>query len=122
MPTVLVADDYDDARDLLQLVLERAGFHVVTARDGLEALKKAHEHHPAVALLDLFMPMQDGIETARQLKADPVLRYMPLIAFTANAHSLGDDFPMFAAVLSKPCPPDRLISAVQTAVGLSNVG
>lgn len=67
--TILVADDYDDARELLQIILERAGYRAVTARDGVEAFRLAGEHHPAAAILDLFMPVQDGLETARQLKA-----------------------------------------------------
>src|SRR4029450_9860744 len=69
-PLVLVVDDFDDARDLYRTCLEQAGYRTAEARNGAEAVDRAIELRPDVVLLDLAMPVLDGVEAARRLKAD----------------------------------------------------
>src|SRR5689334_13138572 len=66
---VLIADDYGDVRELLARVLEEAGFVVRTAANGLEAFLAAYEMRPAVIVMDLSMPVLDGIDATRLIKA-----------------------------------------------------
>ena len=80
---ILVVEDYPDTQDLLRLLLERVGYEVIAAADGLEGLEKARQQRPDLILLDLAMPELDGWATARRLKADPQTAAIPLVAVTA---------------------------------------
>ena len=82
---VLVVDDFDDARELYCACLEQAGYRTAEARNGLEAVERALEVRPDVVLLDLAMPVMDGVEAARRLKADDRTRDIHLIALTGYA-------------------------------------
>ena len=82
--TVLVVEDYADAREIIQLILEGAGYAVITATDGAQALVQAATHRPDAILMDVFMPILDGVEATRRLKADPALRETPVTPPTAN--------------------------------------
>jgi CheY-like chemotaxis protein len=64
--SILIADDYDDNRELLRLILETEGFRIREARDGVEALDAARAEAPAVALIDLSMPSLDGFGLDRK--------------------------------------------------------
>jgi two-component system, cell cycle response regulator DivK len=104
---VLVVDDYGDVRDLIALVLQNAGFVVRTAANGLEALIAAYEMRPAVIVMDVSMPVLDGIEATRLIKATEATRDARVIAHTGDppgAASLPGT--LFAAVLQKPTTPD----------------
>jgi len=68
--TVLIADDDPDLRALVSVTLGRAGYNVIEATDGAEALEMIREHSPGVALLDVNMPRLDGVQVAEQLRAD----------------------------------------------------
>lgn len=83
-PLVLLADDYDDARDLYRAYLEMHGFRVVTAADGPAALERAREATPAAIFLDIGMPRMSGLEVARAIKADPRLAGVPVVALSAH--------------------------------------
>lgn len=113
-PAVLVVDDYEDTRELVAIVLRDAGFVVRTASDGLEALIAAYEMRPAVILMDVTMPVLDGVEATRLIKATAATRHARVIAHTAKA-SLNQDLTLllFAAVLQKPAPPDLVVATVQ---------
>ena len=116
---VLVVDDYGDMRELLARVLEDAGFIVRTAANGLEALIAAYEMRPGVIVMDVTMPVLDGIEATRLIKAGEATRDARVIAYTANP--LFDDSPnrtLFAAVLQKPATPDAVVATVQFVAGL----
>src|SRR6476620_10027748 len=116
---VLVADDYGDIRDVLARVLEDAGFVVRTAANGLEALIAAHEMRPRVIVMDVSMPVLDGIEATRLLKAAEATRDARVIAYTGNTSF--DDSPtrtLFAAVLRKPATPGAVLAMVQQVAGL----
>jgi len=83
--TVLVVDDYADARNLWAEYLHLAGFAVLTAADGPEALATVQSNLPDVILLDLELPGLSGLEVAAELKASPETRHIPLIATTGHS-------------------------------------
>jgi CheY-like chemotaxis protein len=109
---VLVAEDYDDARDVMALVLQSAGFEVVEARDGIEALNAARASKPSVIVMDMFMPNMDGLTATRALRDEPELRRIPVIAQTAQPSVISGSRELFDAVLAKPCSPDLLIRTI----------
>jgi DNA-binding response OmpR family regulator len=76
---ILVADDEDGTLTLITIVLTRAGFTVIGARDGTEALLRARESPPDLALLDVMMPGMDGREVCRRMASDPLLSHVPVI-------------------------------------------
>ncbi len=82
--TILVADDEPSNRSLLQRRLERAGYSVVTARDGREAVDNARATLPDLILLDVMMPVMDGLEACRVIKADEATRDIPVIFLSAR--------------------------------------
>jgi len=112
---VLLVEDYDDCREMYGAGLTLAGFQVVTARDGFEALQVARRTIPDVILMDLGLPGMDGCEATRLLKRDPRTATVPVIALTAQplpgeGRSLdGQDF---EDVIFKPCLPDTLADRV----------
>lgn len=119
MPTILVADDEPSNRSLLQRRLERAGYSVVTARDGREAIDNARETLPDLILLDVMMPVMDGLEACRVIKADEATRDIPVIFLSArdetdvkvNGLSLGaNDY------ISKPFKAEELLARVDVAM------
>jgi CheY-like chemotaxis protein len=119
-PLVLLADDFDDARELYREYLQMQGFTVVTAVDGIDAVERARETRPAAILLDIRMPRLSGIDAMKVMKADPALAGVPIVALTA--HALGEEREMFLAagfdaVLAKPCLPDTLADTVRTFIG-----
>jgi CheY-like chemotaxis protein len=117
--TVLVAADYGDVRDLLAYVLENAGFVVRTAANGLEALIAAYEMRPGVIVMDVAMPVLNGIEATRLIKATDAIRDARVIAYTANA-ALDDSLvhELFVGVLQKPATPAVVLATVRHAAGL----
>jgi CheY-like chemotaxis protein len=116
---VLVADDYGDVRELLASVLQQAGFVVRTAVNGLEALIAAYESRPRVIVMDVTMPVLDGIEATRLIKATEATRHARVIAYTGNG-ALHDPVAsqLFTAVLEKPATPDAVVAAVQQVARL----
>jgi CheY-like chemotaxis protein len=114
LAVVLVADDYADSREWLSIVLQGAGFMVRTARNGLEAVIAAHQLQPAVILMDLGMPVLDGVAATRLIKAIDELQGAHVIAYTAQpTEDSGFDRSLFAAVLRKPSPPDHILDVVR---------
>jgi CheY-like chemotaxis protein len=82
---ILLVEDNEVNRYLVCFVLEKAGFVVDTAVNGLVALEAARARRPDLILMDLRMPVLDGYETTRRLKADPDLREIPVAALSAQA-------------------------------------
>lgn len=81
--TVLVVDDFDDTRKVLRLWLERMGYDVREAADGLEAVEAARTLAPDLIILDIEMPGIDGLESARRIRRHDGLREVPIIAVSA---------------------------------------
>jgi CheY-like chemotaxis protein len=116
---VLVVDDYGDVRDVVARILEDAGFLVRTASNGLEALIAAYEMRPRVIIIDVSMPVLDGVEATRLIKAGKTTRDARVIAHTGNPSF--DTTPartLFAAVLTKPATPAVVLATVQRVAGL----
>lgn len=111
--TVLVADDNDVAQRLCRRVLEKAGYNVLIAADGLQAVEIALSNRPNMILMDVAMPGIDGIEAMRRIKAE--IPGQPIVI--ASAHSMASDRERFLAagaddILSKPFRLADLVAIV----------
>jgi CheY-like chemotaxis protein len=105
MQKILVVDDKGTSRELLRTVLEKEGYIVVEAADGLEAIRKAHAEKPALFLLDLQLPVRSGYEVLNELRCDPQFAALPIIALTASAMQGDQEKALaagFTAYLTKP--------------------
>jgi DNA-binding response OmpR family regulator len=119
-PLVLVADDDPDILTLVGFRLERAGYEVLPARDGEEALALALERQPDLAILDVMMPKLDGYEVTQRLRSNQATRGMPVILLTARVQEAditrgfeagADDY------IKKPFSPQELRARVQAILG-----
>jgi CheY-like chemotaxis protein len=115
---VLVVDDVEDVRELVALVLRNAGFVVRTAVNGLEGLLTAYEMRPDVIVMDLTMPVLNGLEATRLIKAIEATRESRVIAYTGNGSIPPPLERWFVAIVAKPSSPDVVLAAVQHAVSL----
>lgn len=113
---ILVVDDDPDFRDLLVEHLAASGRCVRSARDGAEALDILHASRSiGLVLLDLRMPVMDGVEVCRRLDSTPALRATPVIVLTAEHHTRDvAGFPSVVAVMQKPMEIERLDELVDT--------
>jgi CheY-like chemotaxis protein len=112
--TVLVVDDRDEIRELVTRLLQHAGFVVRGAANGLEALIVAHEMRPRVIVMDVAMPVLDGIAATRLIKANAATRDARVIAYTGEQSFDSALVPtLFATVLRKPAPSDLVVATVQ---------
>ncbi|MEX2504448.1 MAG: response regulator [Egicoccus sp.] len=116
---VLVVDDEADVRVYLTVTLELAGFDVVEAADGVEALELARSDAPDLVLLDVMMPRLDGMQTLRRLRSDPRTSHLPVLLTTARVQrddvlqgldTGADDY------LTKPIDADVLVARVRAAL------
>jgi DNA-binding response OmpR family regulator len=117
---VLVADDDTDIRELVLFRLERAGYEVVAAKDGEEALRQAVELQPDLAVLDVMMPKLNGYEVTQELRRSEATSAMPVILLTARVQD--DDITRgFDAgaddYIKKPFSPQELRARVQAVLG-----
>ena len=115
-PCVLVVDDYPDAREMYSEYLEYCGFVVVQASNGMEALQRAIETKPDIILMDLSLPVMDGWEATRRLKADKRTGKIPVVALTGHALagiSEGAKQAGCDAFVTKPCLPEDLVREIR---------
>lgn len=115
-PLVLVVDDFEDNRAMYAEYLSYSGYEVQQACDGEQAVRMAREFLPDVVVMDLSLPVLDGWEATRRLKADARTRAIPVIALTGHAlagHSRGAREAGCDAFLAKPCLPDKLVEKVR---------
>jgi DNA-binding response OmpR family regulator len=119
-PLILIADDDPDILALVSFRLERAGYEVVQARNGEEAVQVALARRPDLAVIDVTMPRIDGYEATRQLRQQEETSRMPIILLTARVQEEdiargfdagADDY------VRKPFSPQELGSRVQAALG-----
>lgn len=115
-PKILVVDDEPEAVELVEFNLKQAGFDVVTAADGADALKKARATLPSLVVLDLMLPEVDGLEVCKLLRRDPATAALPIIMLTARAAEIdrilglelgADDY------VTKPFSPRELVLRVK---------
>jgi two-component system cell cycle response regulator DivK len=88
--TILVVEDQEDNRQILRDLLASAGFRMIEAWDGKQALTVARSQQPDLILMDIQLPILDGYEATRSIKRDPELKHIPIIAVTSYALS-GDE-------------------------------
>ena len=115
-PRILVVDDEPEAVELVEFNLKQAGYAVLTAADGAEALKKAHAQTPDLIILDVMLPEMDGFEACKVLRLDPATARVPVIMLTAKAAEIdrvlglelgADDY------LTKPFSPRELLLRIK---------
>jgi two-component system, cell cycle response regulator DivK len=87
MPKILLVEDNEMNRDMLSRRLQRRGYQVVLALDGQSGVEMTQSQAPDLVLMDMSLPVLDGWEAARRLKADAITRHIPVIALTAHAMS-----------------------------------
>ena|ERR1044071_697432 len=115
-PVVLIAEDQQELRSLYAQQLAISGFDVIEAANGAEAIDLTSARLPDVILMDLSMPVVDGWEATRRLRADRRTAHIPVVALTAHdgsgelqrATNAGCDW-----FVPKPCPPDALITEIR---------
>jgi two-component system cell cycle response regulator DivK len=114
---ILVVEDHEDNRRILRDMLTNAGYEVIEAENGEEALRAASAHHPDLILMDIQLPVIDGYESTRRLKADPAVRAIPVIVITSYALS-GDEAKARTAgcddYVTKPYSPRQVLAKIQT--------
>jgi CheY-like chemotaxis protein len=113
--TILVADDESHILHVVSLKLSNAGYRVLTAHDGAEALELANAEHPDLLITDYHMPQLSGLELCQRLKQDPSTARIPAILLTARGYSLepqDTERSGIRTMLSKPFSPRQLLSTV----------
>jgi two-component system, cell cycle response regulator DivK len=124
-PLVLVVDDFQDNREMYAEYLLFSGFRVIEAKNGQEAIDQAFAQQPDVIIMDLSLPVMDGWEATRQLKADDRTRTIPVIALTGHAlhgHSKGAFDAGCDAFVAKPCLPDQLVMEIRRMLAPGGAG
>jgi len=116
---ILVVDDEPEAVELIEFNVKQAGFEVLTAADGAEALKKARSALPSLIVLDLMLPEVDGLEVCKMLRRDPATAHIPIVMVTAKAAEIdrilglelgADDY------ITKPFSPRELVLRIKKAL------
>jgi two-component system, cell cycle response regulator DivK len=124
-PLVLVVDDFQDNREMYAEYLLYSGFRVIEAKNGQEAIDQAFAKRPDVIIMDLSLPVIDGWEATRQLKADDRTKAIPVIALTGHAlhgHSKGAFDAGCDAFVAKPCLPDQLVVEIRRMLAPGGAG
>ena len=120
MPKILLVEDNEMNRDMLSRRLERRGYQVVIAVDGEQGLRIAQSQAPDLILMDMSLPVLDGWEAARRLKAAPETQAIPIIALTAHA-MVGDREKAIEAGCDdydiKPVEFQRLVEKIEAILG-----
>lgn len=113
---ILVIEDNNANLELTEYLLKASGYATFAARDGEEGVRAARKEHPDLIICDLQMPVMDGYEVLRELKKDPLLRQIPVIAVTALSMP-GDRSSVLALgfddYVSKPIDPETFVGTVE---------
>ena len=116
MKKILVVEDTEDNRQILRDLLTAAGYELVEAVDGAAGVAMAKAHKPDLILMDIQLPVIDGYEATRRIKADPKLKDIPVIVVTSYALS-GDEGKARAAgcdaYVTKPYSPRQLLAKIR---------
>jgi len=116
MTTIMVVDDDHALLTILQLTFERAGYQVVTADNGQNAITLAEQYSPSLVILDDMMPGLSGGDTCIQFKANPLLAHIPVLMYSARTDAISSEYlnTMGAdAGLRKPTPPNVMVETVR---------
>lgn len=118
--TVLLVEDNEDNLLIYSTILRHSGYAVVEARDGQAGIDAAKKEHPGLILMDVSIPVIDGLEATRRLKADPDTRGIPIIALTAHALASDQQKALEAgcdSYIAKPAEPRAVVAAVREYLG-----
>jgi len=121
-PLVLVVDDFADNREMYAEYLSFSGFRVIEAQDGQEAIEQSIAQRPSLIVMDLSLPVMDGWEATRRIKADERTRDIRIVVLTghsAASHAKGAREAGCDSFLAKPCLPDQLVTEIRRLLGLS---
>jgi CheY-like chemotaxis protein len=113
---ILVVDDEPYMLRFIQLLLERDGYQMITARNGQEAIEVALRESPHLVIMDAMMPKMDGLTALRQLKHEPSTRSIPVIVLTANPHKFSREEAESSGAtifLTKPFSPTQLLDEIR---------
>ena len=114
---ILIVEDQEDNRAILRDLLTSAGYTYIEAVNGSDGVEAARRQRPDLILMDIQLPVLDGYQATRQIKADPELRAIPVIAVTSYALS-GDELKALAAgcdaYVTKPYSPRQLLAIVRS--------
>ena len=121
--TILIADDFDYNREIVNTFIEKFDFTTINAKNGTEAIEKTKEHMPDLILMDMKTPVMDGYKASEILKRDPELKHIPIIAVTASA--LKDDERVIEKLcdgyLSKPICQSELIGGLMQFLSYTEI-
>jgi two-component system cell cycle response regulator DivK len=113
---ILVVEDHEDNRQILRDLLGSAGFDLIEAENGEDALEQAESRHPDLVLMDIQLPQMDGYEATRLIKSNPLTKSIPVIVVTSYALS-GDEERARAAgcdaYVTKPYSPRLLLAKIR---------
>jgi len=112
----MVVDDDQALLTILQLTFERAGYEVLTADNGVSAIKVAERHSPSLVILDDMMPGLSGGDTCIRFKSNPLLAHIPVLMYSARSDAISSEYlgSMGAdAGLRKPTPPNVILETVR---------
>jgi two-component system cell cycle response regulator DivK len=114
---ILIVEDTEDNRRIMRIALTGAGFEVLEAEDGMAGVAAASQHKPDLILMDIQLPIIDGYEATRRIRAIPALKAVPIIAVTSYALS-GDETKAREAgcdgYMAKPFSPRQLVAQVRS--------
>jgi CheY-like chemotaxis protein len=116
MPNILLVEDQEMNRDMLSRRLKKRGYDVSIAVDGAEGIEKARSESPDLILMDMSLPVIDGWEATRQLKAEDATRGIPIVALTAHAMTTDREKALAAgcdAYETKPVELPRLLETIE---------
>ena len=117
---ILVVDDEPDLLKVASFRLRKLGYEIIEATDGAKAMELIQEHRPHLILLDLRLPIMDGWEVCRRVKADDQLKNIPIIILTASAGALNSEITKELKaedLLVKPFEPDVLLEKIKKYIG-----
>jgi two-component system cell cycle response regulator DivK len=113
---ILMVEDTEDNRQIMRDLMSITNYELIEARDGAEGVALAALHKPDLILMDIQLPVMDGYEATRRIKADPALMHIPIIAVTSYALS-GDEAKTLAAgcegYVAKPFSPRLLLAKIR---------
>ncbi len=122
---ILLVEDNEMNRDMLSRRLTRNGYEIAIAVDGQEGVAKASSEKPHLILMDMSLPIIDGWEATRRIKADPTTQKIPVIALTAHAMAQDKEKALAAGCDdfdTKPVDIQRLVGKIQALLGVGRAG
>jgi two-component system cell cycle response regulator DivK len=121
--TVLLVEDNADNQEIYRLILSHHGFAVLQAWNGESGVRMARHHAPDLILMDLTMPLVDGLQATRMLKADPATAAIPIVALTAHAERedrAAAEAAGCVSFLAKPVTPHLVAVEVRRVLGMKH--